>query len=389
MLVQGQKKVPPGMRDWLPGEAFQKRDLINRFLTHFSLWGYQEINTPLLEYYQTFSDAGKGSELEQIYKLIDRDGQILALRPEMTLPITRVVSSKLSEKYPQRLMYGGEVFRYEEIQTGRQREFTQVGVELLGASGPAADSEVLALAIEALTAIGLTDFTISLGHTGVLKGLLASLNWEETALYVVRKLILEKDFVGLKNYLLAQGMTSAETVVSLLTEKLIFPQVLNKNLPAGVLEALEELKQIRDYLKDYGTAHYLQLDLSTLREQIYYTGMVFEIYTSGIGYPIGGGGRYDRLFDLWGLDCPATGFALGVERVLLSLPEIKKSKPEKPYLLVGENAKVIISRARKLRQQGKKVITQIGSFTHEEAEELAKQSEAILVNDEGENSNEI
>ncbi|MGI6588331.1 MAG: ATP phosphoribosyltransferase regulatory subunit [Peptococcia bacterium] len=375
-------KIPQGMRDWLPGEASHKRKLINDLLQCISLWGYEEINTPLLEYYQAFLSEADGGGIDQIYKLVDRDGRILALRPEMTIPIARVVSSKLPPSYPWRLMYGGEVFRYEEIQTGRQREFCQVGVELLGSAGAEADSEVLALAVEALCSVGLKNFTISLGHTGVLKGLLESLAWEEVQLKQVRTLILEKDFVGLSNYLLSRGMKEKQIkeVVGFLTCQLS-PDDLAKewrDLPEGILVALADLQKIINFLKVYGYDDYIQIDLSTLRNQEYYTGMVFEIYTEGIGYPIGGGGRYDQLLSNWGTACPATGFALGVERILLSLSREEKSEEEKPILLVGTTAQQVIPQALQLRKEGHKVMTEIGEISRTEAERLALSKRAVL-----------
>ena len=330
MTKKTKLNIPQGMRDWLPGEASRKRELINQLLAHISLWGYEEINTPMLEYYQVLQPDGNWEGAAQIYKFIDRNGEILALRPEMTLPIARVISSKLPQNYPWRLMYGGEVFRYEEIQTGKQREFSQVGVELIGAVGAEADSEILALAVESLRASGLDNFTISLGHTGILKGLLESLAWEETQLKQVRTLILEKDFVGLNKYLMSAGIKAdkVKQLVGILTCQLTTEDLEKewRNLPRGIAIALADLREIIRLLKVYDYESYIQVDFSTLRSQEYYTGMVFEIYTPGIGYPIGGGGRYDQLLQNWGNNCPATGFALGVDRILLSLSSEGKGK---------------------------------------------------------------
>jgi len=378
--------IPQGMRDWLPGEANRKRELVNQLLEQISLWGYEEINTPMLEYYQVLLPDGNWEGADQIYKLIDRNGRILALRPEMTLPIARVISSKLPPDYPWRLMYGGEVFRYEEIQTGRQREFCQVGVELIGAVGPEADSEILALAVEALRASGLDNFTISLGHTGILKGLLESLAWEETQLKQVRTLILEKDFVGLNNYLMSAGIKAdkVKQLVGILTCQLTTADLEKEwhDLPRGIARALADLREIIRLLKVYDYDRYVQVDFSTLRSQEYYTGMVFEIYTPGIGYPIGGGGRYDELLQNWGNNCPATGFALGVDRILLSLPsgekEKKENEKEKHFLLAGNDATAVITKAIQWRKNGKKVITEISGITRLEAEKLASKKGAAL-----------
>jgi len=376
------QRTPSGMIDWLNGEAESKRNLTHRLLELLGSWGYQEVNTPILEYYQVLVQGESGSEPDQLYKLIDRDGSILALRPEMTTPIARVVSSKIQGKPPWRLMYGGEVFRYENIQTGRQRQFGQVGVELIGQKGPEADGEILALAMEALREIGLESFTVSLGHTGVLAGLLQPFADDEEKMAQARAFILEKDFVGLQDLLAKSGLnrTKAGKMVDLLTSppgKLL--ELLSlKELPAQIREALAEIEGIIKVVENYGNASPIQVDLSTLRHQSYYTGMVFEIYTRGIGYPIGGGGRYDHLLRRFGKDYPATGFALGVERLLLSLP--RQERAEKPLLLAGsgESGAALVQQARRLRQEGRRVIADLRPMSRTQAETLAAELGAEL-----------
>ena len=373
--------IPVGMRDWLPGEAERKRNLINALLETMAAWGYWEIATPLLEYYQTLVQGEEGLSQDQLYKLIDRDGSILALRPELTTPIARVVSSKLGGTPPWRLMYGGEVFRYEDVQTGRQREFCQAGAELIGQEGAEADCEILALAIETLKAQGLQRFTVSIGHMGVLQGLLQSLNCDENRLRSVRHLVLEKDFVGLSELLGKAGLAEGQwqAVVDLLTRPLDMHNLPLDNpfLPGEIRAALKNLQQIVRLLDLFGYESYLQVDLSTLRAQEYYTGMVFEVYTPGIGYPIGGGGRYDQLFLRFGRASPATGFALGVDRLLLSL--VQEEKRRELFLVAGGEPDLVLKKAQALRSEGKKVIAELRRITEEEAKLLSEEKDAILV----------
>ncbi len=377
--------IPAGMRDWLPEEAYLKRDITNELLNKIALWGYAEIMTPVLEYYQVLTKVEEESGPDHLYKLIDRDGSILALRPEMTTPIARIAGGKLQGKPPWRLMYGAQVFRYENIQAGRQREFNQVGVELIGQKGPEADCEVLALAIAALKSIGLENFTVSLGHMGVLKGLLESLSWEDKDLAKVRSLVLEKDFVGLRHFFEKAGLESKrqEQLLELLTQPIAVSDItqLMSGLPACLRTALAELQEILALLDNYGYSSYIQLDLSTLRSQTYYTGMVFEIYTAGIGYPIGGGGRYDKLLRRFGRDYPATGFALGIERLLMSLP--KKEKPAKPVLLtadgLGASKARMVEEAGLLRINGQTVVLEFRAMNKAQAQELARDKNAELI----------
>jgi len=378
--------IPAGMRDWLPPEAGEKRLLINTLLDNIAQWGYQEISSPLLEYYQVFNKNEAGAGPDNLYKLIERDGSILVLRPEMTIPIARIIGGKMQGNQPWRLMYGEEVFRYELVQAGRQREFNQVGVELIGERGPEADSEVLALAISSLRRIGIEKFTISLGHMGVLNGLLESLSWEKSLLDELRTLILEKDFVGLHQLLEKAGLeeTKKEELLKLLTRPLSVNDLKSiiPGLSGGIQAALQEIESIIALLDVYGYSQYIQIDLSTLRSLDYYTGMVFEIYTVGIGYPIGGGGRYDNLLRQYGKDYPATGFALGIERILLSLPPKLESK--KHILLVGDATAGLaggdlFNKAESLRREGKNVILELKQMTKGQALELAEKLGAELL----------
>lgn len=365
--------IPAGMKDWLPGEAAARRELVNRLLEAISLWGYEEINTPVLEYYQVLQKGENAARADNLYKLIDRDGSILALRPEMTTSIARVAASKLEGKPPWRMMYGAQVFRYEDIQAGRQREFGQVGVELIGQTGPEADSEILALAIDALKAAGLDEFTVSLGHMGVLRGLLAGLSWEEERLNSVRSLILEKDFVGLEQLMKQSGLDarSRDRLMGLFTRQLTAAEVAAgwESMPPEIRRALQELRTITGLLEMQGFDSYIHIDLSTLRSQEYYTGMVFEIYTSGIGYPIGGGGRYDRLLEVFGRELPATGFALGVERILMSVA--KKQDTRRRFLVAGKEAREVLRQCRTLREKGYPAIAETRRITREEAAAIA------------------
>lgn len=374
-------QIPAGMRDLLPQEAESKRKIINKLLNNIALRGYEEVATPVLEYYDTLAASVTAGEPDDLYKLIDRDGSILAMRPEMTAPIARLVGSKITGNPPWRLMYGAEVFRYEDIQAGRQREFTQVGVELIGQEGPEADAEILVLAIESLKRVGLEEFTISLGHTGVLWGILESLPLKEEVRSKVRRLILDKDFVSLNSYYASLGMEEGqrENLLGLLTRQLTLQDLAeySKDLPEDIKSALQEIRDILRLLHCYGYSSCVQIDLSTLRSQTYYTGLVFEVYTKGIGYPIGGGGRYDHLLHRFGKEYPATGFALGIERLMLSLPGT--STKERVTMLAGNDLRQIIKKSAELRKEGKPVIEVLKEVTKEQAELCAQEKDMNLI----------
>src|SRR5579883_3283977 len=172
--------TPPGTRDLLPDEASRSREVVDAVLGLLRRWGYREVVTPTLEYLDVLV-RGEGTEAaDRLFKLIDRGGELLALRPEMTTPVARLVATQLRhEPLPIRLAYAGQVFRGGEPGAGRLREFPQVGCELVGADSPEADAEIVALAVEALRAAGVGQFSLSVGHGGFLRSLLEGLGVSE------------------------------------------------------------------------------------------------------------------------------------------------------------------------------------------------------------------
>ena len=162
-------QVPYGTRDILPENMRLKRKIENNIAETFTKWGYSEVQTPTFEYLDTFSASGDISESN--FKFLDRNNNILMLRTDMTTPIARLVATRLDATNVNRLSYRAQLFRYEEAQAGRQCEFTQAGIEMMGGAGAAADAEVLALAVNALLEAGLKDFTISMGQINFIEGL--------------------------------------------------------------------------------------------------------------------------------------------------------------------------------------------------------------------------
>lgn len=356
-------QVPAGFKDLLPEEAWRKRALENKLLSVFHSWGYQEITTPTLEHYATLDADEEGINDEEVFKLIERQGKILSLRPDMTTPIARVTSTRLSgEQFPLRLCYVANVFRHENLQMGRQREFYQGGVELLGGSGIMADAEIVALAVEALLSAGLEDFQVGIGHVAVLNALLSAVQVAEFIKDEIKSAILKKDLVQLEEILNKYSVPSKERDIAMALASLRGgPEVLTKmrKLAEGTpaLEALAALEDLLNVINKYGYLKYCFLDFAIIRDFNYYTGVVFEGYAPGLGFPILGGGRYDKLLSKFDFDCPATGFAIGLERVLMALK--KQHKEEKlpliDYVVTGSDDSAVIARAGALRRQGYRV----------------------------------
>lgn len=315
-----------GTRDIIALEAYNKRIMETNIANIFIKWGYQEVITPTYEFLDTFNiGTDKGMDAQSI-KFFDRNNKTLVLRPDMTAPLARLVSTRLyqSSTPVHKLFYIANVFRHEQTQSGRQCEFYQAGVECFGISSPLADAEIIALAIESIKSTGLTQFTINLGHVDFINGLLSELDLDVLQRAEIQELINNKNAVGLSE-ILEQSSGCEEILLTLknilfLKGDIQFLQNLRSKIKNTTsLAALDNLLAIYQLLTAYKLENYIVFDLGLARDMEYYSGMVFEGYTADLGYSLCGGGRYDRLMDSFGLNCSATGFALGIERITLLL----------------------------------------------------------------------
>src|SRR5690606_8111732 len=165
--------IPAGVQDFLPDEYYNKLLMENKAREIFDKWGYLEVEPPSFEYFDVFSEGKPSIEQEQMFKFFEPGNRILVLRPDFTMPIARIVATKLrDERLPIRLSYVGNVYRYEELQSGKQREIAQAGIELMGIKGVEADAEVIAIAIESIKNMGLSNFQIDIGQVEFYKGLI-------------------------------------------------------------------------------------------------------------------------------------------------------------------------------------------------------------------------
>ena len=325
-------QIPEGTRDLLPRTTAQKRRLEDTILKLFQNWGYREVITPTMEYYHALS-LGTGKDMqEKMYKLTDYRGRIIALRPEMTAPIARMVATKLNDhRLPIKLSYLANVFRHQPLKEGRHREFYQAGLECIGLKSPEVDAEVIALAIEALKACGLNHFSIDIGHVDFFQGLIEDFKLSPSFSRAIRGALRTRDFVALRELVEGSELAAKEQEVLLSLPRLrwkgeIPDQVLGLSQHPLVRNAFKELKQIIEHLQLLEVEDHFHLDLSLFRGFDYYTGMVFEAFTPELGTRICGGGRYDDLLGEYGLQLPATGFALGIDIILLAL-----EKEENPF----------------------------------------------------------
>lgn len=327
-------EIPYGTRDFLPQEAAEKRAIEACIAKEFETWGYDEVVTPTIEFLDTLT-MGNGSNLEpQMFKLFDKENRTMALRYEMTTPIARVVASRLDEEaLPHKLSYISSVFRYEKTQTGRQCEFNQAGVELIGSSKATADAEVIALAADIMKKTGLKEFQICLGQVDFINGLMQQCCLYPKQQAMIKEAIESRNLVALNEIMDVTNLPdSAKEMIKQLPLLHGGRQVLKKAYNMAMNEqsrrALDNLTEIYELLEAYGVAEYVTFDLGVIRNFSYYTGMVFEVYTPGLGYALCGGGRYDHMLTDFGKGMPATGFAVGIERILLALERQGLEKPK-------------------------------------------------------------
>ncbi|MCD8199317.1 MAG: ATP phosphoribosyltransferase regulatory subunit [Phascolarctobacterium sp.] len=355
-------QVPYGTKDILPGEMKMRRRIEDAIIRVFDMWGYDEVKTPDFEYAELFEAAGKSGD----FRFFDRRNHLLVLRNDMTAPIARLTATRLQggEKV-KRLCYLANLYRYEEIQEGRQCEFEQAGVEMLGASGAAADAEIIVLAAEAFRAAGLENFSFSLGHVGFIDGLAEEAGLSNRKTVQIKECLRCHDAVKIQD--IVSSAKDIKPEIRQLFSDFLFLQggieLLEKvgRVVTGkkCLEALDNLKQIYKLVEAYGTADFLRFDLGLNRSLDYYTGMLFEVYLPEMGFPAAGGGRYDKMMDKFGVSCPATGFAIGIERLILSLARQGNAVSNRSWDIFVAwqegNLKKAITAASNLRKEGHSV----------------------------------
>ncbi len=318
--------IPKGVRVLTPPEAARLRWIEKTLLSVFQRWGFREILTPTFEYLEVFAH-GAGDGLQgKAFKFVDRQtGLLLALRADLTPQVARMVAASMRHHpLPLRLAYSAPVFRHEESQPGRQREFFQAGVELIGSDRPEGDAEMISMAVEGCQEAGLRNFQIDVGQVEYLRGMLNALNPSSDLRRKILSALRRKDGVELE-FTLKSLPVEARLKEAILNLTTLYggEAVLEKAKAWAVTEqsrlALENLIQVYGVLKAYGLAEHIIIDLGETYAFDYHTGVVFQVFTESLGHPIGGGGRYDNLIGQFGYPCPATGFAFELEKVLAAL----------------------------------------------------------------------
>ncbi len=315
-------QAPRGTRDFPPDEMAYRRWAEGIMRRNAELFGYGEVSTPTFESLELFTLKSGPGIIDEIYAFKDKGGRDLALRPELTAPVMRmVVNSMRSAPKPIKLFYLGNCFRYDRPQSGRYREFFQFGVEVVGADTPAADAEIIALAIKNIKDLGLEDFRVKVGHIGAIRGALNVIEELPKEKHTEILQALDKERYEEVEEILVKycGENDASVKVKVLEHVISITDI--DELEKQDATTADHLKEVLKHLSHYGFEQYCTIDMSVVRGLDYYTGMVFEIEAPALGAEkqICGGGAYSLIKLLGGGDIPSTGFAIGFDRVLLAL----------------------------------------------------------------------
>lgn len=326
--------IPDGTRDILLGECSCKRKTENAVINAFEKSGFKEITTPTMEFYDSFSGQRDIIPEENMIKLVDEQGRIVVLRPDLTVPCARVAATKLKDLRPLKVCYCQKVFRSRKDRHLDLKEITQAGCEIFGCGEAAADAEIIATAIEALRASGLKDFTVELGQVNYFKGLMNETELPFEAKDGIRHLIDKKDFLGLEQKVAELGLKgdlkkAVNELPALYGGVEILERLRDYRFGGKAKEAIINLSEVVEILKAKGYERYLAIDLGMVNELSYYTGVIFQGFVPGLGTPILSGGRYDHLVEKFGEATPATGFSVHMDYLLEALSTEKTEEGRK------------------------------------------------------------
>ncbi|AGK60671.1 histidyl-tRNA synthetase [Archaeoglobus sulfaticallidus PM70-1] len=344
---------PRGTRDFLP-DVMERRRSIERIMRETAeRYGYREICTPTFEHLELFTIKSGEGIVEEIYAFKDKSGRDLALRPELTAPVMRVVVNECSVmQRPMRFYYFSNCFRYENPQKGRYREFWQFGVELVGSGSYLADLEVIVLAYNILKNLNI-EFELRIGHVGLMRELFKDLS-EERYRKVMR--LIDKNNLEELEKLQPDYAEMVRELIALKGKREVI-DLARRLVPEFDFEHLERLSNALDLL---GIEY--SIDFSIVRGLDYYTGIVFEAFAKrGLGAQnqICGGGSYRLTHLFGGEDIPSTGFAIGFDRIA-EICEIQAEK--KGGIVVASTPAMRVEAmlvAEMLRKEGLKVYADV------------------------------
>ncbi|HWT02722.1 MAG TPA: ATP phosphoribosyltransferase regulatory subunit [Pyrinomonadaceae bacterium] len=366
-------KIPDGMRYYFGAEARLRRAIEDTVMRVFDGWSYEEIVTPSVDYLALF-ERGMGREAAQeTFRFTDRDGRLLALRPDVTSSVARAAATLFaSSERPLRFCYAASVFRHQSrSHADWRRESSQLGCELIGPAAGDAEIEMLAMAAEIFARLGLRDsYRITVSSVEVFNGVAERLGLDAGERETLRHLIDVRDAAEVRRFLRstatpAEDCDAFSGLVQLPGKREVIEaarRIITNERSARALDALDHLWRV---VEELSLSHAFEIDLGDVSGLDYYTGLTFKMYVEGAGSRVGGGGRYDGLTANFGRAEPAIGFVLDLNALTEILTRSGSFRapadtgPRRARIL-GQESAAAFREARRLREKGERVSVELG-----------------------------
>ena len=371
--------TPEGVRDTYGKELIEKKDIMHRMKKQFDSYGYSDIETPTFEFFDVFSKEVGTIPSRELYKFFDKEGNTLVLRPDFTPSMARCAAKYYShESLPVRFAYSGSTFINKNELQGKLKENTELGVEYIGDGSVEADVEMISMLIDALKSVGLENFQICIGQVDFFKGLCEEAGLDSETEELLREYISNKNIFGAEALLSEQNIH--EDIKYLLTHiSDMFGSIDAIRESKKIVnnrrsfEATKNLEQINEILLSLDKAKYVSYDLGMLSKYKYYTGIIFEAFTYGVGDAIAKGGRYDLLLKQFGKDSPAIGFAIPVGTVIKAL---KRQQIE----IISDTRKILLLHDQSSYSEALKIASSLRNVNFS-VEVIAKKFVESLIDD--------
>lgn len=362
--------TPEGVRDIYDFECAVKLLIQDKLHQVLKLYGFRDIQTPSFEFFDIFNQERGTVASKDLYKLFDKEGNTLVLRPDITPSVARCVAKYYKdEELPIRLCYIGNTYINNTAYQGKLKEVTQLGAELFNDDSVDGDAEMLAITVECLLESGLKEFQLEIGNADFFRSLIEEAGFEnEDDIAKLRNLIENKNMFGIEEIVQKKSMGNElkEFILKLpelfgSLDILEYAKKATKN-PRG-LKAIDRLEKLYETMTLYGFDKYISFDLGMISKYDYYTGIIFKAYTYKTGEPVVTGGRYDNLVGQFGKECPAIGLAIVIDSLMLALsrqnllPQVESS--DTLIIYMPEYRKQAISLANYFRKEGMNVILQL------------------------------
>lgn len=388
-----QKKLihtPEGVRDIYGNEFRKKLKTQNRLMEVLRSFGYEDIQTPVFEFFDIFSGNIGTTPSKELYKFFDKEGDTLALRPDFTPSIARATAKYFAdEEMPLRFCYQGNTFVNTSDYQGRLKETTEIGAELINDGSVDADVEVLLMVVEALRSVGLKDFQISIGNLEFFKGLCGEYGIDEEMELELREMINDKNYFGTQDILDSLKLNDdVKNIFARMPEmfggKDILSEAKGYVTNKRSLAAIDRLMQIYELLSMNGAGDHISFDLGMLSRYNYYTGIIFRAYTYGSGDAIVKGGRYDNLLSEFGKNAEAIGFCIVIDQLMSVLArqktETDDKKPEMLLITYTDNSALLAyKKASEIRSNGGiAVLMKKSAHSDQKVLEYAKEHELTI-----------